>query len=156
MSGQKEFFCTDIAWEKGVPLVGTATRGDVWFLIEYAGRWGSNAFEESTIPDDVKNYLLGLVCPGLTVRILLIKQTDSRTREGFTFFVGQTFPEKPRLYEYHFKSYLEILDLDLSLLGTRKLGDASRLRKEPLFLVCTNGVRDKCCAVYGPKVFHEM
>ena len=49
----KKFFCTDLAWEYGIPLVGTATRGDIWFLLEYTGRWGVKAFEESTLPQEV-------------------------------------------------------------------------------------------------------
>ncbi len=49
MVDSKKFFCTDLAWEYGIPLVGTATRGDIWFLLEYTGRWGAKAFEESSI-----------------------------------------------------------------------------------------------------------
>jgi len=156
MVNKKDFYCSDLAWEYGVPLVGTATRGDIWFLIEYSGRWGAKAFVESNIADDVKDYLLGLAHPDYEVRILLIKQTESRQREGITFFIGQTNDKEPCLYEYHLKSYSQILDLNLSPLGERKPIESDHIRHDPLFLVCTNGIRDKCCAVYGPDVYESM
>ena len=51
---QNEFFCTDIAWKHGVPLMATATRGDIWFLIEYPSRWEAKAYESSEISTAVK------------------------------------------------------------------------------------------------------
>jgi hypothetical protein len=156
MEKEKEFYCSDLAWEYGVPLIGTATRGDIWFLIEYPGRWGSKAFVESNIPENVKDYMLGLAYPGVEVRILLIKQTESRKRDGITFFAGQTSALEPLLYEYRLENYSDILDLDLSHLVAGEPGDTTHLRHEPIYLVCANGIRDKCCAVYGPEVYESM
>lgn len=156
MANQKEFYCSDLAWEYGVALVGTATRGDIWFLIEYPGRWGAKAFEDSNIPEDVKEYLLCLAHPEVHIRILLIKQSGSRRRDGITFFVGQITESEPRLYEYQLGHYSEILDLDLCPLIAGEPGDPAVLRHKPLYLVCTNGIRDKCCAVYGPEVYESM
>ena len=153
---EKEFYCSDIAWEHGVPLIGTATRGDIWFLIEYPGRWGAKAFEESNIPHDIKDYLLGLKHPEVEVRILLIKQSESRHRGRITFFVVQTFALEPRLYKFRLDNYSDILDLDLSPILAGIPGDTAHLRHDPLYLVCTNGIRDKCCAVYGPEVYKSM
>ena len=156
MAEKKEFYCSDLAWEHGVPVIGTATRGDIWLLIEYPERWGNKAFEESSIPEEVKEFLLGFAITKLKIRILLIKQTGSRRRDGIAFFVGQTSAREPRLYEYQLEHYSEILDLDLAPLAAGKPGDPAHLRVNPLYLVCTNGIRDKCCAVYGPKVYEAM
>lgn len=156
MPSTEKFFCTNLAWEHGVPLMGTATRGDIWFLLEYTGRWGAKAFEESSIPQDVKDHLNGACHPGVEVRTLLIRQDRSRQHEGLRFFVGQTHPLEPRLYEYQFRDYAELLKIDLSSLVAGQPGDPAHLRTEPLFLVCTNGKRDQCCSIYGPETYQAM
>jgi hypothetical protein len=153
---EKEFRCTDIAWKYGVPLVGTATRADLWFLIEYTGRWGAKAFEQSDIPEPVKHHLEKLTHTGVESRIQLIRQSGSDQQDGVTLFIGQVYPLEPRLYEYRLKSYLDILNLDLAALAAGQPGDPGHLREEPVYLVCTNGRRDRCCAIYGPEAYLAM
>ena len=82
MPDSEKFFCTDLARDYGIPLVGTATRGDIWFLLEYTGRWGAKAFEESALPWEVKEYLNAAMRPGVAIRTLLIRQDGSRQRQG--------------------------------------------------------------------------
>ena len=84
MPSSENFFCTDLAWEYGIPLVGTATRGDIWFLLEYTGRWGAKAFEESSLPQEVKDHINEARQPDVEVRTLLIKQDQSRRRARVT------------------------------------------------------------------------
>lgn len=152
MNDDKEFFCSDLAWELGIPLVGTATQGDIWFLVEYRGSWGAKAFDESTIPEDVKQYLLGFNNTDQIVRILLIRQNESKTRNSLLFFVGLTSQRNPQLYRFEIEKYADILEFDLaSILSSQKGNYGGQL-----YLVCTNGRRDKCCAVYGPEVYQAM
>ncbi len=156
MRDTKDFFCSDLAREYEVPIIGTATRGDIWFLVEYNGTWGAKAFEESDIPQAVKHFLSDFAVAGKRVRILLIRRDRSKYHKGINFFVGLTSEREPRLYEFHLDEYDEILNLDLTGLLSGGGGDSAHLRAEPLFLVCTNGRRDKCCALYGPNVYQEL
>ena len=156
MLSSEKFFCSDLAWEYGVPLIGTATRGDVWFLLEYSERWGAKAFDESSLPQDVKDHLNAAHHPGVEVRTLLIRQDRSRQHDDLRFFVGQTHPTESRLYEYQLQNYADILSIDVSSLVAGQLGDPAHLRTEPLYLVCANGLRDQCCAVYGPETYQAM
>jgi hypothetical protein len=156
MVDSNKFFCTDLAWEYGISLVGTATRGDIWFLLEYTGRWGAKAFEESSIPQNVKDHIISTQLPGIEVRTLLIRQDHSQQREGIHFFVSQTQSKEPRLYEYKLQDYVDLLNLDLQHLATGGAGDSSHLRTEPLYLICTNGKRDQCCSIYGPETYEAM
>jgi hypothetical protein len=155
MTGSGHIYCSDIAKEHGVPLIGSATTGDVWFLLEFSGRYESKAFEGSTIPEEVKAYLKGIQPEGLKPRILMIQQAESRSREGIHLFVGLTDAQNPRLYQYELQQYEDILKLDLARLAAGG-GDPDHVRKEPLFLVCTNGKRDMCCARFGPAVYGEL
>lgn len=156
MNTHEAFSCTDIAWEYGLPLVGTATRSDIWFLIEYPGRWEPRAFEQSEIPAEVKTHIQAAVEQGSRVRTLLIRQDGSRERASIQFFIGLTHPLAPRLYQYHLEDYHHILDVDLASFAAGEPGDPAHLRAEPLYLVCTNGRRDRCCAVYGPEIYQHL
>ena len=156
MLTSEKFFCSDLAWEYGVPLIGTATRGDIWFLVEYTERWGAKAFDESSLPQEVKAYLNAVHHPNVEVRTLLIRQDRSQQQGGLRFFVGQTHPTDPRLYEYQLQNYADILRIDLSSIVSGQPGDPAHLRAEPLYLVCTNGKRDQCCSVYGPETYQAM
>lgn len=156
MPSSENFFCTDLAWEYGIPLVGTATRGDIWFLLEYTGRWGAKAFEESSLPQEIKDHINEARLPDVEVRTLLIKQNLSQHREGYRFFVVQTHPWTPRLYEYQLQNYADLLSIDLATLVAGEAGNPDYLRTEPLYLVCTNGKRDQCCSIYGPETYQAM
>jgi hypothetical protein len=156
MPDSQKFFCSDLAWEHGLSLIGTATRGDIWFLLEFTGRWEAKAFEESTLPQKIKDHLNAAPQPGINVRTLLIRQDRSRAHQGYRFFIGQTHPLEPRLYEYHLEDYADILDIDLSQMVLGQPGDPAHLRADPLYLVCTNGKRDQCYSVYGPETYQAM
>lgn len=153
MFGSQEVYCSDIAREKAIPLVGTAPQRELWFLLEYNSRWGSKAFEESTIPEAVKKYLSSV---GNSPRILLIQKGGSAQREELRFFVVMVDPLEPELYEYPLNTYQDILEIDLSALVNGSSEDLTNLRESPLFLVCTNGKRDKCCARNGTEIFPAM
>ena len=156
MSDGGQFFCSDVAREHGVPLIGSATEGGLWFMVEYTGRYENKAFQESTIPGEVKAYLKGVQIPGARTRTQLIYQDGSRGRGKLHFFVGITDPQNPRLYEFHLQQYTDILDLDLPNLVAEMPADHDQLRDDPLFLTCTNGKRDLCCARYGPKIYQAL
>jgi len=156
MPSSEKFFCSDLAWEYGIPLTGTATRGDVWFLLEYTKRWEAKAFAESSLSQEVKDHLDGIHYPGMEVRTLLIRQEKPQLREELRFFVGVTHPLEPRLYEYSLDDYNDLLQIDLASLIARHLENSTYLRKEPLYLVCTNGKRDQCCSIYGPEIYQAM
>src|SRR5690606_21888578 len=48
-----DFTCSAISREAGEQLFGTAPRIDVWFLLEYTGRWEPEALD-SALPEPVK------------------------------------------------------------------------------------------------------
>ena len=151
MTESQNFFCSDYARQQNAPLMATATRGDLWFLLEYTGRWGKKAFEESTLPEEVKTHL-----SEVDARILMIRKSGTRRQKTLHFFIVQTAPQTPRLYQFELKSYRDILKIDLSSYSDQGAGDPARLRGEPLFLVCSNGKRDQCCARYGTEIYKAM
>ena len=153
---QNDFFCTDIAWKHGVPLMATATRGDIWFLIEYPSRWEAKAFECSDISTAVKIHLGAAKNEGFEVRTLLIRKPERKDSRAIQYFIGITSQQNPRLYSYKLENYEEILDIDILSLASNQSGGSAYLRSDPLYLVCANGRRDKCCSIYGPEVYQAI
>lgn len=134
-------------------MAGSASTGEVWFLLEYEGVWERKAFEQSQIPEDVKAHLAAAVQAIPKSRVLMIKSRPGLLESGIRFYVAVSSARRPFLYEFHFEEYEEILSLDL--IGI-VIGDSPwepALRTLPLFLVCTNGRRDACCAKFGLAVY---
>jgi hypothetical protein len=76
------------------------------------------------------------------------------------FFIVQADPQFPRQYEFHLNAIEELLDLDLPALvadlAAGRPGPQAYQRTEPLYLVCTNGLRDRCCARFGPQLYQAL
>ena len=136
--------------------MATATRGDIWFLLEYPYRWGAKAFDESELPETVKAHLNTAEHPDLKLRIQMVRQGESLQRDEIHFFVAQPCLDQPRIDQYVLNDYQDLLKLDLKALAAGQAGPPANLREEPLFLVCTNGKRDLCCARYGPALYQAM
>ncbi len=50
-------YCVEIARDHQLSLLGTATQGKVWFLLEYPAAWDAKAFDACNIPEEVKAHL---------------------------------------------------------------------------------------------------
>jgi len=148
-------FCSVRSKEAAETTFGTASTGDAWLLLEYARPWGAKAFRESTLPKAVKVYLSGLLKSIPRSRVLLIKQT--RTIKGpLSLFVVRSGESSSSILKYEFFEYEQLLDLDLAsaLAGGAPAGTTPW--EEPLFLVCTHGKRDKCCAKFGIPIYKTI
>lgn len=128
------------------PLLGTAPRADVWFALEYPGRWGDKAWAESMVDVTVKEHIDAQVKRIPEARWMLIKQRTKR--EHIRFFAAVVAPQ-PALYAFELSDYTELLGLDLAAIAAGDSAYASARSEEPVFLVCTNGLRDQCCALHG-------
>ncbi|MBN2045604.1 MAG: hypothetical protein JW757_11330 [Anaerolineales bacterium] len=153
MTADKQPYCSQIARQDQISLIGTATRADNWFLVEYPAAWESKAFEGSQIPDEVKDYLTAAV---EGVRVLLIRKTGKAKHKGLHFFAIQGDALEPKMYGYQIDDYTDLLEIDLSYMTSGRPGDPAHLREKPLYLACANGKRDRCCAKFGMQVFKAM
>jgi hypothetical protein len=132
-----------VSAEGGEPLAGTASRVDNWILVEYRGVWNSDALAGSGLSDQVKAHLRAQVRALWPAKLLFIRRRERRGREGLVVFhleggVGRRL---------QIARYEELLDLDY------ELGDPL---EHPLFLVCTHGKHDPCCARYGRPLYDVL
>ncbi|HEU4712519.1 MAG TPA: sucrase ferredoxin [Pyrinomonadaceae bacterium] len=148
-------FCSVQSQEAAEKAFGTASMGDAWLLLEYARPWGAKAFRESELPKTVKSYIAGLLKRVPRSRVLLIKQT--RNVDGpLSLFVARSRESSSSILKFEFLEYEQLLDFDLAsaLAGGSPAGATPW--DGPLFLVCTHGKRDKCCAKFGIPIYKTI
>lgn len=158
MTPTDTIFCADLARAEDAPLRGTATAATTWFLLEVRTPWAARATDtgNNDLPPAAQAWLEGLLAAAPDPRLLFIRQ-ERPYPEHLRFFVVQPAADPPRQYEYHLHSYDELAALDpAALLAPDAAATARHLREEPLFLVCSNGKRDKCCARYGVAAFKAL
>ena len=140
------FRCSAESLARDEPLAGTASTVRSWLLLEHAGPWGVDAFVDARLPEGFGAELRGR-CRAAGVRPLLIRRVGA-TASGGACFVMRSGPEPPWIERTTLDGVEASLGLDLRALGRgERLGldahDAS------LFLVCTHGRHDPCCAERG-------
>lgn len=151
-------FCSRRAKQAGVSPAGTATEATTWLLVEVPAPWGSKALAESDLPSEVKSHLLAWEAAADDRRVQFIRrEVKSFDVPGrITVFVARVSRRSPRLYALHLGDYGEILHVDLGRLDGKQLPSKGAEYSEPLFLTCTNGRRDACCAKWGREMASAM
>jgi hypothetical protein len=123
---------------------GTAPTERDWLLVEYAGAWGRQAVAESRLPETVRRFLGGLSGP----RVQLIRRYGGASGPGIRLFRAR-LGEDPAVYSCQLDEVLELPEMDLAWESARSSAARWVAHREPVFLVCTNGGRDRCCAELG-------
>ncbi len=142
--------CSELSLDAKEEIFATTPRVDVWFLMEYRGGWTDKTFLDSKIPEGVKKRINLHLETIPNSRLQLIKRHDN-PGDVLKFYVAKSDELEPKLFEFDFRSYEELLGLDFNEI----LEGNSNLSEELLFLVCTNGAYDKCCGKYGAPVYLE-
>ena len=138
-------------------MAGTASTVRSWLLLEDPGPWGRDALRDARLPERV-GLELRRRCHAAGVRPLLIRRASSNASAsasssgsssgGLACFAIRSGPEPPWIERIRLAKVTDALDLDLP-----SLGRGVRPGFEPvdgvLFLVCTHGRRDVCCAERG-------
>jgi hypothetical protein len=141
-------FCSDISRDNDEPLGATASRIDHWLLIEYRGLWSSDAVEGSGLSDQVKRRLRELRARHPRTRVLLIRRPDRRRNPTLAVYTAVSRPGVERLGGLEIDEYEDLRDVDP--------WEAASPIEEPLFLACTHGKHDPCCARRGRPLFEAL
>jgi Sucrase/ferredoxin-like len=130
-------------------MAGTASTVRSWLLLEDPGPWGRDALRDARLPERV-GLELQRRCRAASVRPLLIRRAASNASlaDGLACFAIRSGPEPPWIERTQLAKVRDILDLDLPSLG-RGVRPGFEPIEGPLFLVCTHGRRDVCCAERG-------
>lgn len=155
MFEQLSAFCSLRSREATEKVFGTASMGEAWLLLEYPQPWGAKAFSESAIPPAVKVHLSAVLKSVPLSKVLLIKRTRN-VAGPLNLFVARSRESSPSILKFEFFEYEQLLELDLAsaLAGGSPAGATPW--EDPLFLVCTHGKRDKCCAKFGIPIYNTI
>lgn len=139
MAAMTDFRCSVASRDDAEPLAGTAPTDTEVLLVEHPGPWGRKAVEDSRLPDAVRAHLLGLD----GARVQLIRRHRGDSGPGVRVFRAVATGAGFRVTTGVADSLEAVPSLDLAALAPYT---------GPLWLVCTNGRRDLCCAALGRPV----
>ncbi|MBV2357016.1 sucrase ferredoxin [Streptomyces sp. J2-1] len=157
--------CATVSSSLDEPVSGTAAKARTWLLLEQPGPWGVKALTSSHL-DRALGRALEAAAGNTGVRVALIRRpgphADSRTPAERQVYVAHTVPGNAWLHSTAVDDPRRLLDLDFAALGAgdpRSFASALGGRPhtgDPLALVCTNGKRDRCCALLGRPLATEL
>lgn len=147
-----DIFCSVLSQQLDEPLAGTAGRGDIWLLLEYNDSWAAKATHENNLPRPVKAHLDAFLTATPHSRLQFIRQ--NRRPGDLAFFMATMMGGHSVLYRFELSDYETLLDLDLAAIAAGRYGQAKT--DQSLLLVCTNGKRDRCCALYGLALYQAL
>ncbi len=141
------FRCSSASDALDEPLTGTASTVPAFLLLEENGPWGVNAVSDSRLPGEVKAWLSRLE-PEHRVRPLLIRGHDREVRDTIRVFVASVRGDRPWLETAELADVRDLLALDVTGLASG-VSPGLTPYDAPVFLVCTHGRHDACCAERG-------
>ena len=133
---------------RGEPMTGTASVVRSWLLLEHAGPWGEDAFIDARLPAGFAAEVSAR-CEAALVRPLLIRRAaPAGDRSGVRCFAIRSGLEPPWIETTSLERLTDAVELDIEALG-RGSSVGLDAHEDPVFLVCTHGRHDRCCAERG-------
>ncbi|HEY0078984.1 MAG TPA: sucrase ferredoxin [Pyrinomonadaceae bacterium] len=149
------FYCSELSRGVAEKAYGTASVGDFWMLVEYPMPWRPRAFQESTLSASVKSHLNRVLKSVPRSRLLFIKR-ERTPPARLTFFLVRCRESAPYVLSFKLENYAQLLDIDLASVAAGRGDSGGTLEENPLYLVCTHGKRDKCCAKFGYPLYKSL
>ncbi|MEU6381502.1 sucrase ferredoxin [Streptomyces sp. NPDC046909] len=157
--------CSSVSRDLDEPISGTAATAKTWLLVEQPGPWGAHALTSSHL-DPVLGRALERAAKGTGVRIALIRRPGRHADGGAPLvrrvYASHTAPGNVWLRSAEVGDPQRLLALDFAALGAGDHHsfdaalDGRPHTGDPLALVCTNGKRDRCCALLGRPLAAEL
>ncbi|CAL9617560.1 sucrase ferredoxin [Streptomyces sp. enrichment culture] len=157
--------CSTVSWDLDEPVSGTAPVARTWLLLEQPGPWGAKALTASHL-EPALGRALESAAKGTGVRVALIRRpgrhADRGTPTERQVYAAHGVPGQVWVRSATLTDPRRLLGLDFAALGRGEhrtfdsaLGGGPH-RGDPLALVCTNGKRDRCCALLGRPLATEL
>ena len=157
MSGDP--YCADAAREEGAPLAGTASRAELWLLLEHDAAWSADAIADNDLPAPLQAWMAAQLASLGAIgkaRALLVRREAGggepapRGRRGF---LAVTREDRQELHAFTAAAPAGPAELDVA--GALARGELPR-HADRLTLVCVNGRRDRCCARRGAPTYRAL
>ena len=147
--------CSAISLAWGESLFATASIVRNWLLVEHPGAWGPVALRDSGLPAHLAAGLAALN-DEQGIRVLLVRRPVRPDDSSRHCFVAHTGRHGRWIEERAVDDLDELLTVDFSPMRHGGRVGFGTLRADPLYLVCTNGRHDQCCANLGRPVARAL
>lgn len=130
--------CSALAEALGEPMIGSVDQRARWLLVEDRSAWGERAVR------DVLGSGLETAAKERGVRLLLVRRREGDPAADVVrraFLVDTVAARAAQRAITDLDEVAQLLDAELDGFGAPV--------SDPIFLVCTNGRRDACCALRG-------
>jgi hypothetical protein len=152
---ERRAFCASVSSANDEPLAATASRIDHWILIEYRGAWSRDVLGDSLFSPELKAHLREQLAALDHARLLFVKKPERRAQAGRHVFFGTSMPGRERLLELEVEHQSDLVAFDFAAaLATGN--PAAAVLEGPLYVVCTHGKRDRCCARHGRPLYEAL
>jgi hypothetical protein len=147
--------CSSIALAIGEPLYGSAPTAQAWILLEQPGGWGPDALNESDVDAKVAAGLARRA-EQFSCRILLIRKRSGRYEPSrLSCYLASSAPGAAWMERIEVRSAFEVLECELEALCQPEPPGIGMPENE-VYLVCTHGRRDPCCAELGRSLLNGL
>jgi hypothetical protein len=148
-------FCAAVSSASAEPLAATASRIDHWILVEYRGLWDRDVLGGSLLSAELKTHLRGQLRELGDARLLFVKKPERRAYGRRQLFFGTSKPGEERFFRLEFDRHDDLLALDFAAALSGE-GTPGLPVEHSLFVVCTHGKRDRCCAKHGRPLYDAL
>ena len=142
--------CSVSSRVRAEPLTATASRVARWLLVEHRGAWGPQSVPSSRMPKEVARRLAEIAAADGARLLLVRRPAGVPSQDGRWVFSVDSRPGRERVLAQHLETDDALLDLS----------PADPARWVPydgdLYLVCTHGRHDRCCALRGRPVAQAL
>lgn len=148
----KDEFCSLASTD--LSMAGTADPVDVWLMLEYPMSWKAKVLEDNQLAEITRQWLAdsigSLQAQGLKVRPQFIRQPEYE-RDSLRLIVATA----DLCWQLEGQGYGVLHDVQLDDFLSSVPPGGERL-EQPLYFVCMNGQRDRCCARFGRPIYNAL
>lgn len=148
------FFCAAESRGRDEPLFATASRGRAWALLEVPRSWRYDPLEACGLPGPVVERLEAFAARR-GCRVVLVRKGFAAV-ERPALHLAVVRQREPFLKRWRLDAYEELLGIDLGAEAREPERSPESACTGPLFLVCTHGRHDPCCARWGLRLYREL
>lgn len=139
--------CSALAEQLGEPMIGTVDQRTRWLLVEDRSAWGHDAVA------DVLGAPLSAALKDLGIRALLVRQREG---DPAADALRRVILVDTVTREMAVRTIASVEELDAPALASGFMADFGASLAGQIFLVCSNGKRDACCAVRGRALLNAL
>lgn len=152
----EEVFCREASLAAGEALYGTAAANtELWLALEVSEAWGPKGVEDSGLPADVVNILDELTRRQPRARVQLIRKPE-RQGKACTVYLAISREHGAEVHQTQLSQISDVAGLDLTSFAAGLLPPGFSPVREPVYLVCVHGKRDRCCAQQGMPLYTAL